>query len=468
MKSLSWNSVFGCFGPFEGTSLYAIRTDAFFHLSLEGSAPRKFAAKNYLYPASIWWRARKAEPFHAASKRNIRYIFICDYAAEPGFGTLRPLLQRFGRESLLITTDAVAQQRSAEAQELGAQVVNLDAALFTAGKGRFAELWGRAERELQPFLSAQQGEMQDRFTRSRRVLKALLVKAYLCREIYRECLASAPGLAAVITHNDFTTSSYLACAAAREFGVASFTLQHGFPTDEYFPISADHYLVWGERFRELMMARGARANALEVAGAPRLDTLLAKRGTKVSRADERLRILFLSQSHSPLFTVEEHRKVLSFLTPVAGNSRYELSVRLHPQEAETRFRQLSGNLRVAIAPKEVPLSEALKNADLVLACNSTAMLEAVALGVPVCQIAPAEVQNRLGIVEVCRKAESPEQLRAVVGSLATAIARRDLVAEQDRLLARYLANFGSATDAAANFIQALTSVQPAAALEAGA
>src|ERR1043166_2293 len=53
-------------------------------------------------------------------------------------------------------------------------------------------------------------------------------------------------------HNDFTTSSYLACAVARQAGIKSFTLQHGFPTQEYFPTSADHYVVWGPRFREYM------------------------------------------------------------------------------------------------------------------------------------------------------------------------------------------------------------------------
>ncbi|HYX53763.1 MAG TPA: DUF6716 putative glycosyltransferase [Candidatus Limnocylindrales bacterium] len=467
MKSLSWNSVFERFAPFEGTSLYAIRTDAFFHLALESSSRRKFALKNLLYPATIWRRSRKAQELAALPRGNVRYVFTCDYEAEPGFGTLRPLLRRFGNESLLIATDAVARERAAEVQSFGAELINLDAGAYAAARGRFAELWERAGHELEQLLASQQTAMRDTFLRSRRVLKTLLVKSYVYREVYRRCFTSLPGLSGVITHNDFTASSYLACAAAREAGVTSFTLQHGFPTDEYFPISADHYLVWGERFRDVMAAKGARTGALSITGAPRLDGLAAQRAQIDSQGDGG-RVLFLSQSHSPLFTHDEHTKILSFLAPVASDPWWKLSVRLHPQEEEAGFRHLSGLGKTSIAPKDVPLMEALKNADLVLACNSTAMLEAMALGVPVVQIAPKEVQDRTGIVAACRRAETPEQLRQVLISLVDPGSRRKLIAEQDQLLGSYLANFGSATDAAARLIRELTTVQSTDAMEARA
>ncbi len=49
------------FAPFEGSCLYAIRADAFFHLALANSAPLKFAAKNHFYPPIAWSRASRAQ-----------------------------------------------------------------------------------------------------------------------------------------------------------------------------------------------------------------------------------------------------------------------------------------------------------------------------------------------------------------------------------------------------------------------
>ncbi|MGC2695538.1 MAG: hypothetical protein WA738_07085, partial [Candidatus Angelobacter sp.] len=103
MQSVIWKNICDTFAPFEGSCLYAIRADAFFHLALAQSAPFKFAAKNYLYPAMAWVRsARAREALDLNCGRQDRYLFVCDYAAEPGFGTLRPALERLGRESLFI------------------------------------------------------------------------------------------------------------------------------------------------------------------------------------------------------------------------------------------------------------------------------------------------------------------------------------------------------------------------------
>src|SRR5690348_8760353 len=97
MQQIVWKTICEIFAPFEGSCLYAIRADAFFHLALANSAPLKFAAKNHLYPPIAWSRASRAQSVFAGNCGGpSRYLFVCDYAAEPGFGTLRPVLKKLG------------------------------------------------------------------------------------------------------------------------------------------------------------------------------------------------------------------------------------------------------------------------------------------------------------------------------------------------------------------------------------
>ncbi|HKR94708.1 MAG TPA: hypothetical protein VJW55_05080, partial [Candidatus Angelobacter sp.] len=324
-------------------------------------------------------------------------------------------------------------------------------------KGRVGRLWTRAQKDFNLLLENCPQEYQRQFVASRSVMQTLLVRAYLCREVYERLFAENRALAAVITHNDFTTSSYLACLVAREMGVKSFTLQHGFPTQEYFPTSAEHYLVWGQRFHDYMAARPGMQSNLIVAGAPRFDGLAKARNSRsalrLKREENgtncagRCDVVFFSQSHSPLFTEAEHRLVLAALKPLLDDHRFHVVVRLHPQETEKRFRRLSGFDRITIAPRDLSLQETLSSADVAISCNSTAMLEAMAVDVPVVQIAPEELQDRLGIIEPCGVARNGQELRQCLQTLLLAEGRRIFMEKQNQLLHGYLSNFPHATDA---------------------
>ena len=76
---------------------------------------------------------------------------------------------------------------------------------------------------------------------SRWVLQTLLVRAYLYEKFYEQQFALSPPRV-VITHNDFTTLSYLAGEAARRNGIPDFTLQHGFPARSIFPLPLP--IIW--------------------------------------------------------------------------------------------------------------------------------------------------------------------------------------------------------------------------------
>jgi hypothetical protein len=458
MKPVAWKTVCEMFAPFAGSCLYAVRADAFFHLAQAASSPAKFAAKNRFYPAVAWMRAARARrELDSSMGGDSRYLFVCDYAAEPGFGTLRPVLQKFEQESLFAALDPVMRARSTELAHTSAGLINLDGEMFALSQRRVGSLWSRAQKDFALLRENCPAEYQRLLSSSRSVLQTLLLRAYLYREVYEQLFAENRSLEAVITHNDFTTSSYLAGQVAGEAGVKSFTLQHGFPTQEYFPTSAEHYLVWGERFRSYMASRQGMQSNLIVAGAPRFDGLARARKSRAAmrlkregngtRCGGRCDVVFFSQSHSPLFTEAEHRLVLAALKPILEDHRFHVVVRLHPQETEKRFHQLSGFDRITIAPRDLSLQETLASADVAISCNSTAMLEAMAIDVPVVQIAPEELSDRLGIMEPCSVARNGQELRQCLQRLLMAEQRHVFVEKQNRLLQEYLSNFPSGVEA---------------------
>ncbi len=464
MKPVAWKQVCDLFAPFAGSCLYAIRADAFFHLAQANSAPAKFAAKNALYPAVAWTRAGRARrELDSSMGGDSRYLFVCDYAAEPGFGTLRPILQKFEEESLFVALDSVMRAKAVELANTRAGLIHLDGEMFARSQGRVRRLWSTAHKDFCLLMENCPPEHRRLLDASRNVLQTLLLRAYLYREVYEQLFAENRSLEAVITHNDFTTSSYLACTVAGKAGVKSFTLQHGFPTQEYFPTSADHYLVWGERFRAYMASRPGMQSNLIVTGAPRFDGLARARKSRAAlrlkreengaRCAGRCDVVFFSQSHSPLFTEAEHRLVLGALKPLLEDHRFHVVVRLHPQESKKRFRQLSGFDRITIAPRDLSLQETLASADVAISCNSTAMLEAMAIDVPVVQIAPEELRDRMGIMEPCGVARNGLELRHCLQALLLADRRRAFADKQNQLLQEYLSNFPNGVEAVCGAIE---------------
>ncbi|MGC2697141.1 MAG: hypothetical protein WA738_15250, partial [Candidatus Angelobacter sp.] len=376
-----------------------------------------------------------------------------------------------------IGLDPVMRTRAAELGQLSAGLINLDAEIFVLVGGRLRQLWQAAQRDFYRLLENCPKQHRGLFVASRRVLQTLLVRAYLYREFYERIFDQNRSLGAVITHNDFTTCSYLACKAAKDAGATSFTLQHGFPTQEYFPTSADNYLVWGRRFRDFMVSRSGVRSKLVVAGAPRFDVLGKARTSRAAahlKREEggmshvgRCDVVFLSQSQSPLYTDNEHRSVLAALKPLLDDHRFNMVVRLHPQESERRFRRLSGFDRITIAPPDLSLQETLSSADLAISCNSTAMLEAMAIGVPVVQIAPEQLQDRLNIMETCAMARDGNELMQCLETLLTEVRRNIFIERQNELLHGYLSNFPAATDAVCDAIEQEVG-SSLATLEAGA
>jgi hypothetical protein len=240
---ISWEEVSRAFAPFAGSCLYAIRADTFFHLALRANSPSRFVFKNLFYPMALAARS-KSTALERCSPRGNSFLFVCDYPAEAGFGSLRPLLRSCPAAATVVANSAVLAARSRELGEMpGVSVLHADA----LQNSDWVAMWRRAQGDYRALLSGSGPRLRRLLKASRLVIWALLFRAYRYRN-FLEARLSSLGPAAVITHNDFTSLSYLAGDAARRAGIPDFTLQHGFPSPEYFPTTATHYLV-GDRLR---------------------------------------------------------------------------------------------------------------------------------------------------------------------------------------------------------------------------
>lgn len=142
----------------------------------------------------------------------------------------------------------------------------------------------------------------------------------------RAALAETRG--ALALHNDFDMMS----AAALDHGLASFCLQHGAPTDEFFPAQATTQVVWGERAAAAYQAAGVAAERLII-------DPLGRGRSAAAVADPPpppVGLALVSQTHTPVYgpglaerfavLAREMARELTALAP-------GLRILLHPEEA---------------------------------------------------------------------------------------------------------------------------------------
>jgi hypothetical protein len=461
---ITWDEINYAFAPFAGTALYSIRAEAFFHFSLAATDAARYHSKNAFYPLYLLRRAWR-QPAPGAPACPETYLFVCDYPAEPGFGTLRPLMAVCPQPFTVVANAAVLAARAAELAAMpSARPLPADA---LPEQPCWRQWWSRSGKELAALRATSPQAMQPALRASTLVLRGLMVRAYIYEAMYERIFSQARPLA-VITHNDFTSLSYLAGEAARGHGVPDFTLQHGFPSQEYFPACASHYLVWGPRFRELLARSESNTQFAEV-GAPRLDPL-ARPVDNLERPQLRrnghLQVLFLSQSHSPAFTPQEHQRTLALVAELAKEPWLRLLVRRHPQESTRAFRH-PGFRRAHFLSPRLSLRGCVESADVVLSVNSTAMLEAALMGAPVLQLALPAAAPHPPTLDFPWRASGLAEAREMLWRMREPSVRRVCSQEQAPLLASCLNHFGEAAANAWQYIRQVCETRAVAAAATG-
>jgi hypothetical protein len=412
MPPLPWQQANALFTPFRGSALYSIRLPLFYLWNKAHSRPLLAA----LHPFALAGRGlslRRALPI----PRDLRYLFVTDYAAEGGYGTLRPLLANCPEPALLAGPSAVGQLHSGPYCDVDHLALRLLCPQdLSRARADWRRLRGQTPDHLRPTL-----------LRLAPSIAALLCRAYayerLALSIRDHC--SAP--LTVITPNDFSGL----CLNFGQMADRWITLQHGLPSLEYFPTSATEYLLWGEAFRERYLLEGAAADTLHVVGAPRLD----RYAVPVPPPPPGRSLLFLSQTHAATLSPAQHRQVVELLHAAARATGLPLRIRLHPLEDRSYYSHFGPE--VTFTPTGVSLAEDLASATLVASFGSTAMLEAMLAHRPVLQLLPPGLHPPGGFYARWTPASAEE-----LAELWRSLDPHQALAEQQPWLERYLANPG--------------------------
>lgn len=192
------------------------------------------------------------------------------------------------------------------------------------------------------------------------LVAAAVARGVAWRAAWRRALAGGRGV--VVLHNDFDMMS----AAALDQGWPTICLQHGIPTDEFFPARAGLQVVWGQSSAEAYRAAGCDRLAVDALGraAPPPADQAPPAG-----------IVLVSQSHARVYgsdLADRFRALAKALPP-------ETRVLLHPGECPDRhcYHGLK-HLRLERPPHAMLQQAQPKH--LVVGFCSTALLDAARAG----------------------------------------------------------------------------------------
>ena len=198
--------------------------------------------------------------------------------------------------------------------------------------------------------------------------KPLLVASCLARRILWRAslgrtLAGARGV--LLLHNDFDLMS---CAAVGR-GLPSVCLQHGIPTDEFFPTRADWYLVWGNSSRTAFEGAGSVPSRL-------VDDCLGRAHLPAEAMAAPEGLALLSQTHAQIFGTGIEQRLRRLANELLAQAP-SATILLHPLEGQP----YEG--AAATASRRPPHRELRVGGcapQLVMGYCSTAMLDAALAG----------------------------------------------------------------------------------------
>jgi hypothetical protein len=213
-------------------------------------------------------------------------------------------------------------------------------------------------------------------------VRCCLARRQLWRSSLRRTVTGAGSeVRAILLHNDFDLFSAAAVESAREMPqIRSLCIQHGLPTDEFFPTRADVQLVWGNTSRDAYLSHNTPLNTLAIG------TYRAKPPISLPRLiPAPRRILLISQTHTPVYGCSLENGFLGLAIRLdAYLDDQSFRILLHPEESRLGHPYGIGNMasrcrhppHAELAPQEKPLSQPA----LVLGFCSTALAEAAQAG----------------------------------------------------------------------------------------
>lgn len=193
----------------------------------------------------------------------------------------------------------------------------------------------------------------------------------------------------VISTTDLWPLEFQFACQASSLDIPSVVIQHGAPDESGWPFEADHWVVWGETFKNQMTQLGAPSDRLLIGGMPASDAVFQSRRVDRNRnsaqRSEPPVCLILSHAHGRRTEPEAFdcfKKVLPEI--IRSTPHVTWKVKLHPAEDDMFYREMGDDVmrRLKIYPRTTSLADALGNADVVTTLFSTSGVDAMIYGSP--------------------------------------------------------------------------------------
>ncbi|MCI2261528.1 hypothetical protein [Xanthomonas indica] len=207
------------------------------------------------------------------------------------------------------------------------------------------------------------------------LVRCCVFRQRLWRGAWARALA-ARGEATLLLHNDFDLYAVAAQQAAGA-GWRSVCVQHGLPTDEFFPVRAQRHLLWGPSSAQVFARHGVPPQALGYGPA-----LLQTDATAGHAADAPLpaALYLVSQTHTPIYGRPLAADFLSLAQALAQRDAPVLQILLHPEEARGGHPYATSALAAHCRPPPHALLDAAAAPAIVVGFCSTALLQAASRG----------------------------------------------------------------------------------------
>lgn len=289
---------------------------------------------------------------------DISYVFCVSLMGSSGWGALEPYFRLFPPSKILVIKHPRIKRHKGWINPL-APTIN--------GWRKFFKI-----------LSANNGPKN--FGIGNLLIRIYLARAALWVEVWKSTISQLEGVKKIILHNDFDMFSRGAVKSCQIFEVSTLCIQHGLPTDEFFPTSSNSYLVWGDS--------SARAFKMLDLSSPNLNS-----GRLMSAYEEKIdqikdcpeEIALVSQTHTPIYGIDLAEKLICLSKKIVelnkGINGVNFSILLHPEECRVR-NPYAGNLKKFCSrpPHKKLIRCKGQNPILVIGFCSTALIESARSG----------------------------------------------------------------------------------------
>jgi len=398
-------------------------------------------------------------------------VFVITESRDNNFGCIYPVLRRFdelGHPSLLFVSDEAWVTKRQELRALRhCRIVLMDLLKYISGprSGFDVRRWMRElvglydgccedervrafVRDFRPFLGYETMDLLHTAGAVEQVLRGVE-----CRFILT--MGVPPG-------------EFRWALAGKRLGIRTYVVSHGFVETHklpvhYSPSNSDEIILWGGASEPLVRQVCGPDHAVSVLGNPAFDILVSDRLAAPKdpapllplgyRPNART-LVFFSGTHAIRGDPAKHVEPIKALKQLKRRFANQLNVvvKLHPHERADLYREhLGPDLgRFIIVKHEIDLYRLIRLADVAASLDSTTLLESMLFKVPTLQLALTEqgVEADYHKHGAARLVRSEEELVGLVDAILKGddSLARELRPGQERYVAQYLVNLGSATE----------------------